>query len=81
MYDACIRSVMLYGAETWPTTKKLEEMLLRSDRRMIRIMCGVTLQTRIPSDDLLHNCSLVDIRKVLKRNRLRMFGHVASQKS
>ena len=81
VYDACIRSVMLYGAETWPTTKKLEEMLLRSDRRMIRIMCGVTLQTRIPSDDLLHNCSLVDIRKVLRRNRLRMFGHVARRAS
>ena len=31
----------------------------------------------MPSEDLLHNAGLVDIRKVLKRNRLRMFGHVA----
>ena len=77
VYEACIRSVMLYGSETWPCTKKLEDLLLRSDRRMIRLMCGVTLQTRVPSEDLLHNSGLVDIRRVLKRNRLRMFGHVA----
>ena len=44
---------------------------------MIRLMCGVTLQTCVPSEDLLHNSGLVDIRRVLKRNRLRMFGHVA----
>ena len=76
VYEACIRSVMLYGSETWPCTKKLENSLLRSDRRMIRLMCGVTLQSRVPSEDLLHNSGLVDIRTVLKRNRLRMFGHV-----
>ena len=81
VYEACIRSVMLYGSETWPCTKKLEDMLLRSDRRMIRLMCGVTLQTRVPSEDLLHNSGLVDIRTVLKRNRLRMFGHVARRGS
>ena len=81
MKPAAIRSVMLYGAETWPCTKKLEDLLLRSDRRMIRLMCGVTLQTRVPSEDLLHNSGLVDIRRVLKRNRLRMFGHVARRGS
>ena len=48
---------------------------------MIRLMCGVTLQMRIPSADLLHNSGLVDIRKVLKKNRLRMFGHVSRRGS
>ena len=71
---------MLYGSETWPTTKKLEENLLRSYHRIIRIMCRVTLQTHIPSD-YLHKCSLVDIRRVLKRNRLRIFGNVARRAS
>ena len=51
-------------------------MILRSDRRMLSLICGVTLQTRVPSEDLLHNSGLVDIRNVLKINRLRMFGHV-----
>ena len=77
VYEACIRSVLLYGSETWPVTKRLEDLLLRSDRRMIRLMCGVTLRMRVPSEDLLLNAGLVDIRQVIKRNRLRMYGHVA----
>ena len=76
VYEACIRSVLLYGSETWPVTKKLEDLLLRSDRRMIRLMCGITLRMKIPSKGLLFNSGLVDIRQVLKRNLLRMFGHV-----
>ena len=76
MYGACIRSVLLYGSETWAVTKKLEDLILRSDRRMIRLLCGVTLTMRIPSKDLLFNSGLVDIRQLIKRNRLRMFGHV-----
>ena len=31
----------------------------------------------MPSEDLLFNSGLVDIRQVIKRNRLRMYGHIA----
>ena len=37
----------------------------------------MTLRTRIPSKELLFNCGLVDIRQVIKKKRLRMFGNVA----
>ena len=77
MYDACIRSVMLYESETWPVTKKLEDLLLRSHPRMIQFICDVTLRTRISSKDLLFSSGLVDIRQVIKRNRLVVFGHIA----
>ena len=77
MYDACMRSVMLYGSETWPVTKKLEDLLLKNDRHMIQLLCGVTLRTRILFKDLLLNSGMVDIRQVIKRNRLRMFECVA----
>ena len=41
VYDACIRPVILYSAETWPLTQKLEEVLKRCDYRMLRFMAGV----------------------------------------
>ena len=44
---------------------------------MIRLMCGVTLRTTIPSKDLVFSFGLVDVRRVIKRNRLRMFGQIA----
>ena len=46
VFDACIRSVMLYGGETWALTKRLEGVLIGSrfgcDRRMLRYMALVT---------------------------------------
>ena len=76
VYAACIRSVMLYGSETWALTKKLEEVILRSDRRMLRYMAGVSLQDRVASEEILRRCGLGDILKVLKKGRMRWFGHV-----
>ena len=41
VYDACIRPVLLYGAETWALTQKMEEILKRYDNTMQRFMAGV----------------------------------------
>ena len=37
-YESCVRSVMLYGSETWAMTKKDEDILRKCDRRMLRYM-------------------------------------------
>ena len=81
VYDACIRSVLLYGSETWPMTQRLEDVVRCCDRRMLR---AVTAVTRRPgewrmvesSEGILRACGLPDITDVMKRNRLRYFGHV-----
>jgi len=43
---------MLHGRETWPIRKENEVALQRADMRMVRLMCGVKLQDRIPSNGL-----------------------------
>ena len=43
VYSSCVRSVLLYGAETWSLTKKQEEHIQSCDRRMLRYMAGVSL--------------------------------------
>ncbi len=35
VYRACVRSVLLYGAETWAMMKQLEALLIRCDVRML----------------------------------------------
>ena len=40
-FEACIRSVMLYGGETWALTARLEGILLSCDRRMLRYVAEV----------------------------------------
>ena len=76
VYDACIRSVMLYGAETWPLTQRLERSIVSCDRRMLRYMAGVRLQDHVPSLEVANRCELQQISDVLRRRRLGWYGHV-----
>jgi len=43
---------------------------------MVRWMCGVKLQDRVPSKGLREILGLDDIISVLKQNRLQWYGHV-----
>jgi len=67
---------MLHGSETWPVRKENEVALQRAEMRMVRWMCGVKLQDRIPIKELRGRLGLDDIISVLQRNRLRWYGHV-----
>ena len=40
LYEACVRSCMLYGSETWALTKENQRKLDRTKNMMIRKMCG-----------------------------------------
>ena len=70
VYQACIRSVLLYAAETWALTQRLTNMLQCCDRRMLRCICGVSLADRISSNMLLERCKLEDVNVVLRKKRL-----------
>ena len=50
VYQACIRSVMLYAAETWALTQRLEKVIQSCDRRMLRRMWGISLRDRMHSE-------------------------------
>ena len=76
LYSSCVRSTMLHGSETWPIRKENEVALLRAEMRMVRWMCGVKLQDRVPSKGLRERLGLGDIISVLQQNRLRWYGHV-----
>jgi len=77
LYRSCVRTVLTYGSETWPLKKENEDALVRTERRMIRMMCGVTLKDREESEVLSKKVGLVDdIVTVVRKSRLRWFGHV-----
>jgi len=58
VYESCIRSVMLYGAETLALTGKLEDILTSCDSRMLRYMARVRWQDRISSEEVAKRCGL-----------------------
>ena len=52
VYVACARSAMVYGSETWAMTVELSNRLERTEMRMVRWICGVSLRDRVPSEKL-----------------------------
>jgi len=76
LYSSCVRSSMLHGSETWPVRKENEVALQRAEMRIVRWMCGVKLQDRVPSKELRGRLELEDIISVLQWNRLRWYGRV-----
>ena len=49
---ACVQSVLTYGTETWAMKEGNLQSLERTERMMVRWMCGVSLKDRKRSVDL-----------------------------
>ena len=77
VYNSCVRTAMLHGSETWAPRVADTRRLQRTDRAMIRWICGARLSDRTPSGELLTRLGLEDITSVLRSRRLRWHGHVA----
>jgi len=52
LYSSCVQSCMLHGSETWPIRKENEVAFHRAEMRMVRWMCGIKQQDRVPSKGL-----------------------------
>jgi hypothetical protein len=52
VYDACVRSTMLYGSETWAVKVEQVQRMERTEMQMVRWMCGTKLADRIANDKL-----------------------------
>jgi exonuclease III/ribosomal protein S28E/S33 len=80
MYKALIRPVVLYGSETWNTTKADEEALAVFERKVLRTVFGPIKENDIyrirHNDELYQLFREADIVRILQLNRLRWAGHV-----
>src|SRR5207247_1589559 len=76
IYRACVQRVLVYGSETWPMKVDDMQRLVRTENIMVRWMSGVTLKDRISSEELRLGLGIVGVDRVVRRGRLRWFGHV-----
>jgi hypothetical protein len=81
LYNACVRSVLLYGSETWPLRTEDVRKLLVFDHRCLRYITRVNWRDRVSNEEIRKRvfrnerdaCSL---DKLLNLHRLRWLGHV-----
>ena len=53
VYRSCVRSAMLHGSETWCLRENEIVILRRTERAMVRSMCGVKLVDRKNTEELM----------------------------
>ena len=76
VYESMVRPVIMYGSECWTLRKKEEQLLERTEMRMLRRILGVTLRDKIRNEEIRRRTRVTSIAKKVKIGRLRWFGHV-----
>ena len=72
---------MLYGSETWCLTENEMAILRRTERAMVRAMCGVKLMDRKSTGELMDMLGLREAAdRLAKANGVRWYGHVLRRK-
>ena len=66
----------MHGSETWPMKVEHELKMNCTEMSMIRWMYGVKLNQRKKSEELREFLGLEPVSLMIKKSRLRWFGHV-----
>ena len=61
VYRTMVRTVLIYGSETWTMKRREEERLQRTEMRMLRWILGLTLRDKKRNDDICRILSLIHI--------------------
>jgi hypothetical protein len=76
IFLACVLPVLMYGSEVWSLTKAQERRLASFYHKCLRTIIGVNIGDRMTNDQLLKLTGQPSLNDILRRNRLRWFGHV-----
>ena len=81
VYKSCVKSAMLYGSETWCLREKEMAILRRTERAMIRAMCGLKLLDQRNSEELMDMLGIKEsLGRMAKASSMRWYGHVLRKK-
>ena len=76
LYMTVIKPVLLNGAECWTLRKKEEQILEKTEMRMLLRIKGVTLGDKVKSVDIRKELGVTSIQEKVREMRLRWYGHM-----
>lgn len=76
VYQACVLSTLLYGAESWTTYATQENRLECFHLRNLRRILNIHWQDKITNTEVLERAKILSIHTLLTQRRLRWLGHV-----
>ena len=76
VYKACVCSMLTYGAETFTMKIGVFQRLRATERRMLRMICGMTLKNKVENTVIASRMGVNNLEEHLKQKGLRWFGHI-----
>ena len=76
VYSACVRSVLLYGSETWTLLKSDANSLRAFDIQCQRKLLGVRWYHRVTNREVMRRADLEDITITIRVRQHSLFGHI-----
>ena len=80
LYKTYILPVLLYGSETWATTKELCRRLDSFDCWCLRKILRISYKQHVTNAEVRRVTQCQPVSDMVRNNRLRFFGHVARSK-
>ena len=75
VYTACVHSMLTYGAETWAMKAGVFHRLRATERKMLRMICGVVLKDKVERIVIASRVGVADLEEHLRQTRLSWFGY------
>ena len=76
IYDCCVLSTLLYGAETWTTYVRHEKRLNAYHLRCLRRIMGISWWDKVTNEEVLKRAGSRSLFQSLKTRRMRWLGHL-----
>ena len=76
VYRTCVQSVLAYGSKTWAMKAEDIQRLEETERTMNIWRCDVKMNDWKANAELLNRLGIDSVLDVVRRGRLRWFGHV-----
>ena len=77
VYRCCVRSAILYGSETWCLKENEKAILRRTERAMVKAMCGQKVVDRKTTEEQMDMLGLKETTdRLATANGVRWYGHV-----
>ena len=73
LYMTVIRPVLIYGAECWTVRKKEEQILEKTEMRMLRRIKGDTLRDKVKCVDIRKQLGVTSLQEKVREMTLRWY--------
>jgi len=75
IFNACVKSVLLYGCETWLVTNEIQRKIQTFVNRCLRLILRICWPNNISNKDLQKATGQEDINLEIRKRKFRWIGH------